>query len=135
MQPRVVRRGVFELLYPELIVVRDNGLLSDVAAFLVICGPGNRQPQRPVTVGIKPGEAALDVDGVGAVKQHVLMVGGPDVRQGLVIDVPAGGAQGGQARPRYSLIQHTIALVARVRHHICSVCCPGYRRRRAPWWA
>jgi hypothetical protein len=39
------------------------------------------------------------------------------------------------ASPLYSVVQVTTALVAMVRHHICSACCSWYRRRSAPSFA
>jgi hypothetical protein len=43
----------------------------------------------------RTGQFCVDVDGVGAVQVHVLVVGGPDVGEHLVVDRPAGAAQGG----------------------------------------
>lgn len=46
---------------------------------------------------------------------HVFVVGGPDMGQDLVIAASAGHAQRVDTRPWYSVIQQTMALVARVR--------------------
>jgi hypothetical protein len=61
--------------------------------------PRNRIREWPVAVGVELGELAVDVDGVGAVEVHVLVVGGPDVRQHFVVDLAAFSAKGtdGQA--------------------------------------
>jgi len=47
-----------------------------------------------VAVGIQPGQIGVDVDRVGAVQEHVLVVSGPDVAQNLVVEVPLAGATG-----------------------------------------
>lgn len=49
---------------------------------------GLGQAQRPVAVGVELGEFTVDVDRVGAVEVDVLVVGRPDVRQDLVVDLP-----------------------------------------------
>jgi len=63
--------------------------------------PGLRRgggAERTVAVGVEPGELAVDVDGVAAVEVHVLVVGGPDVSQHGVIDVPPRAPQGGDGQ-------------------------------------
>ncbi len=68
--------------------------------------------------------------GLTAVRSRQRLATTPPCRQPLVIDVAAGPAQG-DPRPWYSVDQHTIVLVAKVRHHICSVCCSWCRCRSA----
>ena len=46
---------------------------------------GSGQAQRAVAVSVGLGQLAVDVDGVGAVDVHVLVVGRPDVRQRLIV--------------------------------------------------
>ena len=42
-------------------------------------------------VGVELGELAIDVDRMGATEVDVLVMGGPDVRQHGVVDIPPGG--------------------------------------------
>jgi len=52
-----------------------------------------------VAVGVETDQFRADVDGVGAVEVHVLVVGGPDMGEHLVVDLPAGVAEAVTARP------------------------------------
>src|SRR5260370_5313107 len=66
---------------PIPISLPDNGLLS-----------GGWPAQGPVAVGIHPGQIGVDVDGVGAVQGHVLVLRGRHVAQNLLPEVLPAGA-------------------------------------------
>jgi hypothetical protein len=61
-------------------------------------GRGAGCAQGPVAVGVELGELAGDINGVGAVEVDVLVVGGPDVGQHGVIDVPPGTPERGDGQ-------------------------------------
>jgi hypothetical protein len=106
----------------------DDEIIKDMARRMLfeVAGerPGADLMEAPRTVPL-----SLALVGITVAALAEAMVGGSDVGQHRVVDVPPGTAQRGDGQ---AVVQVMTVFVARVRHHICSACSSWWRRRSAP---